>query len=448
MRNTSWIGGLLLSLAIVGPADGADLRDVRLWEGPDATRVVFDLSESAGHKVFTLENPARIVVDIDQSGSKDNVSRVQKILGKGIVQKVRSAPRDNGSLRVVLDLSQNVQPKSFALDPTDDYGFRIVLDLAKPVAAPAQELSATVKQVVEAAKPLQQDKEKAAVREKSIIVAVDAGHGGEDPGARGSTGLLEKDVTLDIARKLVKLINAEPGMKAVLTRDGDYYVGLRERVNKARAAQADLFVSVHANAFKDKHMHGTAVYTLSNRGATSEQARWLAHKENAADMVGGIELNSKDDDLAKVLLDISQDATMEASFDLGSRILRSMGKVNKLQKRTVQQAGFAVLKAPDIPSVLVETAFITNPQEEKMLGDPDEQSTMARAILDGIKGYFRTYRPREERVVEKPDPAGLRKVSDIPADAPPPQPSRSLQVSYHPALEMDAGGQPTVPSRH
>jgi N-acetylmuramoyl-L-alanine amidase len=240
-------------------------------------------------------------------------------------------------------------------------------------------------------------------------VAVDAGHGGEDPGARGRTGLLEKEVTLSIARRLARLINEQPGMKAVLTRDGDYYVGLRERVNKARSSQADLFVSIHANAYKDRDMHGSAVYTLSNRGATSEQARWLANKENAADLVGGIELHGKDDDLAKVLIDLSQDATMEASFDIGERVLRAMGKVNTLQKRAVQQAGFAVLKAPDIPSVLVETAFITNSREEKLLRDKEQQEVFASAILEGIKGYFSAYRPHQQVAGHE---AGLIKVSN------------------------------------
>jgi N-acetylmuramoyl-L-alanine amidase len=223
--------------------------------------------------------------------------------------------------------------------------------------------------------------------------------------------LLEKDVTLSISRRLARLIDAEPGMKAVLTRDGDYYVGLRERVQKARSQQADLFVSVHANAYKDRDMHGSAVYTLSNRGATSEQARWLANKENAADLVGGIELHGKDDDLAKVLIDLSQDATMEASFDLGERVLKAMGRVNTLQRRAVQQAGFAVLKAPDIPSVLVETAFITNSREEKMLRDKAQQEIFASAIFEGIKGYFSAYRPYQQVAEREPR---LIKVSNDP----------------------------------
>ena len=205
-------------------------------------------------------------------------------------------------------------------------------------------------------------------------------------------------MALAIARKLAKAINAEPGMKAVLTRDGDYFLKLRDRVNIARKHQADLFVSVHANAFHNRDLHGTAVYVLSDKGATNEHARWLARKENEADLVGGVEIHGKDKELAAVLIDLSQSATMEASFDVGGRILKSMGRVNKLQKVDVQQAGFMVLKAPDIPSVLVETAFITNEREEALLADDDYREKLARSILDGIKGYFVSYRPQQQMV--------------------------------------------------
>lgn len=382
----------------------AELRDLRLWEGPDATRVVFDLKGAAGHKVFTLANPDRVVIDI-AGLSADSVKAAQRAESKGVVRKVRAAPREDGSVRIVLDVSSTVIAKSFALDPNEEYGHRLVLDLftgAKPAAPP------TIAAVIAAA-PKPQDAPPAVeaspeirFQDKPIVIAIDAGHGGEDPGARGRSGLLEKDVALKLSRKLAALINAQPGMKAVLTRDGDYYVGLRSRVGKAREAQADLFVSVHANAFKDREMRGTAVYALSTRGATSEQARWLAHKENSADMVGGIEIGGKDEDLAKVLIDISQDATMEASLDVGGRILKRMGQINKLQKRSVQQAGFAVLKAPDIPSVLIETAFITNADEERMLRDGESQDKLADAMLEGIKGYFKTYRPQQQVVEQDP----------------------------------------------
>jgi N-acetylmuramoyl-L-alanine amidase len=399
-----WIGLVLLLAAPAVAGAAADLRDLRLWDGPDGTRVVFDLSAAAQHKVFTLSNPERVVVDID--GIDVAAARkADRVEGRGAVQRVRTGRRGPDQLRVVLDVSQAVVTRSFALEPTEEYGHRLVIDLGNVVAAaPAATVTAT------AAAPPASDTSIGVV-EKPIVVAIDAGHGGEDPGARGRSGLLEKDVTLSISRRLARLIDAEPGMKAVLTRDGDYYVGLRERVQKARSQQADLFVSVHANAYKDRDMHGSAVYTLSNRGATSEQARWLANKENAADLVGGIELHGKDDDLAKVLIDLSQDATMEASFDLGERVLKAMGRVNTLQRRAVQQAGFAVLKAPDIPSVLVETAFITNSREEKMLRDKAQQEIFASAIFEGIKGYFSAYRPYQQVAEREPR---LIKVSNDP----------------------------------
>lgn len=396
-------GLALIAMLLLAPvARAAELRDLRLWESPESTRVVFDLSGAAEHKVFTLSNPDRIVIDI-AGLSKDSMPVANRVPGKGLVQRVRSGPREGG-LRVVLDVNGAVHPKTFALEPNEDYGFRLVLDLfgpnpelaraAAPPAAPAP-----------APAPAEPS---LRLQDKPIVIAIDAGHGGEDPGARGKSGTLEKDVALAIARRLAKLVDAEPGMRAVLTRDGDYYLGLRERVNVARKHQADLFVSVHANAFKKKTMRGTAVYVVSHKGATNEHARWLAHKENAADMVGGVEIQDKDQELASVLIDLSQSATMEASFDVGSRILKSMGQVNVLQKREVQQAGFMVLKAPDIPSVLVETAFITNEKEEAMLKDKEQQEKLARSMLDGIKGYFQGYRPQQQVVETEPGQREVR----------------------------------------
>jgi N-acetylmuramoyl-L-alanine amidase len=397
---------LFLALLLASPLGiAAELRDLRLWEGPDSTRVVFDLSARITHNVFSLSGPDRVVVDIAGLG-KDAIPILDRAIAKGLVQKVRWGPRDDG-LRVVLDLGAAVTPKSFLLEPNEEYsGYRLVLDLygpPQPAAAPPPPTPTVT------------------LKDKPIVIAVDAGHGGEDPGARGRSGILEKDVALAVAKRLAALINAEPNMRAVLTREGDYYIGLRERVNIARSHEADLFVSVHCNAFTKRNMRGTAVYVLSNRGASSEHARWLAHKENAADMVGGVDIQDKDNELAAVLIDLSQSATMEASFDVGSRILNAMGRINRLQKDDVQQAGFAVLKAPDIPSVLVETAFITNDHEEQLLRDPGGQDKMARSILDGVRGYFDSYRPKQQ-VVEADSPdAALRKVSREtmpPADEP------------------------------
>jgi N-acetylmuramoyl-L-alanine amidase len=411
--------GLVFAMLLMAPSLwAAQLRDLRLWDGPESTRIVFDLSDDVRYTVFTLANPDRVVVDLDGLSPKE-VARIESTEGKGLVQRVRSGPRGTG-VRVVLDVASSVFVNNFELPPGDEYGHRLVVDLARP-GVPAGDVPVTVAPVVAATEDTSPAVEAAPapevappapaiarVQDKPIVVAVDAGHGGEDPGARGKSGLQEKDVALAIARNLADMINQTPNMRAVLTRKGDYYVGLRERVNIARKNQADLFVSVHCNAFTRRDLQGTAVYVLSDRGATSEHARWLAHKENSADLVGGVELHGKDNELAAVLIDLSQGATMEASFDVGSRILNSMAKVNRLQKSEIQQAGFAVLKAPDIPSVLVETAFITNPREEKLLASKEYQGRFAQQIFAGVKGYFQSYRPKQQMVDNE---AGLQYVS-------------------------------------
>lgn len=378
-------GSLALMFASVAASAG-ELRDLRLWDSPEGTRVVFELSGSTAHKVFTLDNPARIVIDLP---GMEGQKLANKVSGRGVVKHVRAAQREDG-LRVVLDMASAVEPRSFLLDPAEQYGYRLVLDLQ----GSGSEDAAPVTQAAAAATPPLKSE---AWQPRPIVVAIDAGHGGEDPGAIGHGGLYEKDVALALSRKLAAMVNAEPGFRAVLTRDGDYFLPLRERVKRARKMQADLFVSVHANALKDRAMRGSAVYVVSPRGATSEHARWLAQKENAADLVGGIEIGSKDDELASVLIDLSQSSTMEASFDVGSRMLKALGQVNVLQRPQVQQAAFMVLKAPDIPSVLVETAFITNAEEERLLRDARGQDKLVRSMFEGIKGYFESYRPREQR---------------------------------------------------
>ncbi len=449
---------LMLSVAC---AHAGELRELRLLDSGESTRVVFDLDARADNNVFTLSNPDRVVIDI--AGAKRGHALNLDQAAKGIVKGVRSGPHDGG-LRIVLDLSQAATPKSFGLQPSGGFGYRLILDLYPqsaapmpamvtasaapdnraalaavadntaaaaatlvpapaavpapvPVPAPASAAqtapavsapaavrapvavpaAANVAAVATTAAPPTNSRDAIPLSAKPIVVAVDAGHGGDDPGAQGRSGLQEKTVTLAIARELARRINAQPGMRAVLTRDGDYYVDLRERTIKARQAQADLFVSIHANSYRDSDMRGTAVYVLSDHGASTEQARWLANHENAADLVGGVDLHDKDDRLAAVLLDISQSATMDASFDLGNRLLESLHKVNELQKPSVQQAGFMVLKSPDIPSVLVETAFISNPHEEQMLRSPDYQAKLADGIFEGIKGYFSRYRPLQQQ---------------------------------------------------
>lgn len=388
-----WLSLLILMLPLTLRA--AELRDVRVWAGPESTRVVFDLSGAAEHKLFTLVAPERVVIDLSKVERAGRLG--SQLAGSGLVQRIRSGPRPDGALRVVLDLNAAAKPRSFALTPSGDYGYRLVVDLyaaagsgsanaAPSTAAPAVEDGAAGPAAAPATAP-------GSWYEKPIVIAIDAGHGGEDPGALGAHGVREKDVALSMSRRLARLIDAQPGYQAVLTRDGDYYVEHRKRMERARRAQADLFVSIHANAYKDRRVRGSAVYALSQRGATSEQARWLANKENASDLIGGVELSGKDDTLAAVLFDISQTSAIEASLDVGGRILEALGGVNRLQRTSVQQAGFLVLKSPDIPSVLVETAFITNPSEEKLLQDAGYQATLARAILQGIQSYFENYRP-------------------------------------------------------
>lgn len=372
----------LLALTLVWPlaAPAADLEDVRVWAGPDATRVVFDLNGAAEHNLFMLDNPARVVIDLDQSQRKDGVPASQD--GRGAVKRVRSGKRGDNGLRLVLDLAGESRAKSFVLKPQGKYGHRLVVDVEPLNAAPT------------VASTRSQPSEPVALGYKPIVIAIDAGHGGEDSGARGPSGVLEKDVVLQIGQRLEKLVNNKPGMKAVMVRDGDYYVGLRQRIAKAREAEADLFISIHADAFTDRRVHGSSIYVLSERGASSEHARTLAQRENDSDLIGGVRLDDKDDILASVLIDISQTAALEASFDVGARMLSEMGSINKLHKKSVQQAGFAVLKAPDIPSVLVETAFISNRDEERRLKDPGYQQRMAQQLMRGIEGYFDDYRPR------------------------------------------------------
>ena len=280
----------------------------------------------------------------------------------------------------MLDLKQPVKYKSFLLEPNDQYGHRLVVDIAAKAGA-GTSLPVVTEIIPPADKP------------RDIIIAIDAGHGGEDPGALGRHGTREKDVVLAIARRVKAAVDAEPGMKGVLVRTGDYYIPLRNRMTIARKHKADFFVSIHADAFKDARARGSSVYVLSKRGASSEAAKWLAEKENSADLVGGVSLDDKDEILASVLLDLSQTASMQASHDAADQVLRNLRKLGPVHATKVQKARFVVLKSPDIPSMLVETAFISNPKEEKKLRDPSHQTQIARAILDGVKRYFERYPP-------------------------------------------------------
>jgi N-acetylmuramoyl-L-alanine amidase len=390
-RLTQCCLGLLLATASLQPAFAVDVRGVRLWAGPDNTRVVVDLSGSAQHTLAVLHNPERVVLDVP-GGRLGKGARTSG--GAGAVKQVRTTRGPAGSLRLVLDLARPIQAKSFLTTPNAQYGYRLVIDLGG-VAAHAD-------------KPIKV--KHAPMDARDLIIAIDAGHGGEDPGAIGKNGTREKDVVLAIARELAVRINAEPGMKAMLTRSGDYFVPLRDRMRRARAQQADLFVSIHADSIRDRSIDGSSVYILSQRGATDEASRWLAERENASDLIGGVSLDDKDDVLASVLLDLSQSASLNASQEAAARVLHQLTQAGEVRKHEVQQARFMVLKSPDVPSMLVETAYISNPQEEMRLRTPDQQARLAAAIQRGVHDYFYANPPMGTRVAQLASEAGGRPV--------------------------------------
>jgi len=369
----------LLSIVLFLPtvALSAQIEGVRLWTAPDHTRLVFDIDQTVDHRVFSLASPDRLVIDFP--GSKIKSPLTLDSIKDQHIEGLRHATRKDGTLRVVLDLKQAVNPKSFLLKPSGTYGHRLVVDLYEKKAGAAPKVAKSERDIK---------------KWRDVVVAIDAGHGGEDPGARGSVRhTKEKVVTLQIARRLKRLIDAQPGMRAVLTRKGDYYVGLRKRMQLARRYKADLFVSIHADAFRDKRVRGSSIYVLSRRGASSEAARWLAARENAADLVGGVSLDDKDDMLASVLLDLSQSAAQEASLAAAHKVYRNMEKLGKVHARRIQRAGFMVLKSPDIPSMLIETGFISNPTEESNLRNPAYQKKLARSISRGLTRYFKDAPP-------------------------------------------------------
>ena len=374
MKTPSTI--LLMLIAAAGHAAPVAVQNLRMWQAPDETRLVFDIAAPVEHTVFTLASPDRVVIDLKNASLSRPLA--QPTVEDKVLAEIRSAVRPNGDLRVVLDLKTRVRPKSFLLRPNRSYGHRLVLDLRKGDGRVS---------------PRRASAWQGRGKLRDVVVAIDAGHGGEDPGATGRRGTREKDVVLAIARELERQMKREPGMRPVMVRTGDYYIRLRKRIEIARAERADLFVSIHADAFRDRRVKGSSVYALSQNGATSEAARWLAERENSADLIGGVSLDDKDDLLASVLLDLSQTATIEASLDVGDEVLDGLKQLGKTHKPRVQQAGFAVLKSPDIPSILVETAFISNPQEEKRLRDPRHQRRLATAILKGVRTYFRTHAP-------------------------------------------------------
>jgi N-acetylmuramoyl-L-alanine amidase len=388
-----------LALWLAAPAQ-AQVLSTRIWPAKDYTRVTLESKSEIKFSVFGVKNPERLVVDLEGVELGPALAELDGKVATGdpYIEKLRVARNRPGVVRLVLDLKTEVKPQVFTLKPIADYGHRLVLDLyplvaPDPLVALIEQTEKRVPPAVE--KPSERIPDKSKIARLATIV-IDPGHGGEDPGALGRLGSREKDITLTIARRLKALIDAEPDMRAVLTRDGDYYLALGARVDKARRVKADLFVSVHADAFIRPHARGSSVFALSTRRATSEAARWLAKKENEADLVGGVNLDVKDRYLAQTLLDLSQTATIDYSLRLGKAVLGELGTVNTLHKAQVEQASFAVLKSPDVPSILVETAFISNPEEEKRLNDDAYQDQLARAILAGIKRYLAKHSPRPQ----------------------------------------------------
>ncbi|MCW2290290.1 N-acetylmuramoyl-L-alanine amidase [Pseudomonas sp. BIGb0408] len=386
--------GLMLTVMAVDVWAASDVRSVRLWRAPDNTRLVFDLSGPVQHSVFTLSAPDRIVIDI--SGAKLVTPLDKLALSNTPITSVRSAQRTPDDLRVVIDLSSQVTPKSFTLAPNQQYGHRLVVDLFDQAsdAAPSLPSTTTASAPPVPVTPTQAPPKLAPVPggKRDIVIAIDAGHGGEDPGALGPVkGQLEKHVTLSIAKELQRQINAQKGFRAELVRTGDYFIPLRKRTEIARKKGADLFVSIHADAAPRAAAFGASVYALSDRGATSETARWLADAENQSDLIGGagnVSLEDKDRMLAGVLLDLSMTASLSSSLNVGQKVLGQMGQVTPLHKRRVEQAGFMVLKSPDIPSILVETGFISNPSEARKLHSASHQQSLSRSIVTGVKQFF------------------------------------------------------------
>lgn len=362
---------------------------VRVWPAEDYTRVALEYDRPVRFTHVMVRNPDRLVVDIEDVEFNSVLSSLPEKIAENdpYIKMIRAGRNRPGVVRVVIELKADIKPQVFTLKPIGDYGYRLVLDLY-PVAEVDPLLA-----LLESEENKRRDRssprqEESAEISRLVTVVLDPGHGGEDPGAVGRRGSYEKNVTLSIAHRLKAKIDAEPNMRSVLTRDSDYFVPLGKRVQKARRVQADLFVSVHADAFVKPTAKGSSVYVLSENGASSTAARWLAQKENAADLIGGANFAVKDKHLARTLLDLSQTATINDSLKLGKDVLGELGRINTLHRGRVEQAGFAVLKAPDIPSILVETAFISNPDEERRLADEDYQDQMADAILRGIKRYF------------------------------------------------------------
>lgn len=377
----------------------AEISSARVWPAQDYTRVILETPTPLVHRMLMLKSPDRLVLDLDNADMSNAIAaaltRAQQ--HDPYLSGIRVGHQPGNALRLVLDLNGDVNPQIFALTPVAEYGYRLVIDiypvtppdpLMQLLASEARKRDQQQKLVAGNARVPATKASPAKPEMRPVTVALDPGHGGEDPGAIGKRGTREKDVVLAIGRHLQKILDAESGMRAMLTRDDDYFVPLAQRVQKARRVNADLFISIHADAFRESHARGSSVFALSDRGATSAAAKWLAQKENAADLIGGVNLDIKDPLVARTLLDLSQTAQINDSLKVGRYMLHELQEINALHKGTVEQAGFAVLKAPDIPSILVETAFISNPDEEQKLRDPRQQRKFAESMADGVRRYF------------------------------------------------------------
>ncbi|MDO8464415.1 MAG: N-acetylmuramoyl-L-alanine amidase [Gallionella sp.] len=416
----------LLTLCWLPQAHAAiAVGSARVWPAQDYTRLTLESRQAIRHNMFTVSDPERLVIDLEDVEPGNALNELSKLIGSDdpYIASVRVGRFKPGVVRLVLDLKSEVKPQLFVLKPVGEYGYRLVLDVypARPIdplmallekpKTPIPEAAGAPTVTMQAAEeppakekpepgpkpgigkvdtplPAPTPQSLPELRARTLIISIDAGHGGEDPGARGKKGSYEKNVTLAIARKVKALVDDTPNMRGVLIRDGDYFIPLIGRVAKARQVNADLFVSIHADAFIKPDARGSSVFALSEHGATSAAARWLAKKENEADLIGGVNIAVKDPYLARTLLDLSQTATINDSMKLAKHVLNELGDINDLHRGQVEQAGFAVLKSPDIPSILVETAFISNPSEERRLNDDEYQMKIANAILSGIKRYF------------------------------------------------------------
>ncbi len=367
----------LFSTAFIPSVNAAEINSVRLSQIAEKTRIVFDVSGTIKYKVFQLDNPLRLVVDVANVPTRPSLSHLK--LNNSPISKMRAAHRKGKDIRIVLDLKQAVSHKAFTLAANNQYGNRLVVDLRVKQQSKSSSVDEVIKQP-----------------DRKIVIAIDAGHGGVDPGALGPNRMREKIVVLQISKRLEKLFDKDPNYDGVLIRTGDYFLAHRKRTQIARENKADFFVSIHADAFTDPRANGASVYALSNRGASSEAARFLAKKQNNADLIGGstaLDLDDKDEMLAGVLLDLSMTATMSTSLEAGKRVLKQMGSVARLHKKKVEQAAFLVLKSPDIPSLLIETGFISNPKEARKLASADYQQRMAKAIFNGLDQYYSEHPP-------------------------------------------------------